>query len=134
MSLDTYCEALATCLNNVEGLRCNPDGLLRDQVNPPEAMIDFEVDYDLTFARGADVYRFFVMVFDQRKSERAAQLRLRGWRDGSSTSSLKYVIENDTGVAAQCDYTRVVTASRPTVVTVGTVDYLMIELSLEVVL
>lgn len=134
MSLDTYCEALAACLNSVDGLRCNSDGLLRDQVNPPEAMIDFEVDYDLTFARGADTYSFFVMVFDQRKSERASQLRLRAWRDGTSDDALKYVIENDAGVAAACDYTRVVSAGRPTVVTIGTVDYLMIELQLEVVL
>lgn len=132
MSLETYREALAAAVGSIEGLRCTP--YLTDQVNPPQAMIDLEVNYDLTFARGADVLNVFVMVFDQRKSERSAQKRIDEWRDGGSTTSIKYVVENDTGLAAECDYTRVVSAGRPTVVTVGAVDYLMIEFQMEAVL
>lgn len=132
MSLETYREALADAVSTIDGLRCTP--YLTDQVNPPHAMIDLEVNYDLTFARGADVLTVYLMVFDQRKSERSAQIRLDDWRDGSSTTSIKYVVENDTTLATKCDYTRVVSAGRPTVVTVGTVDYLMVEFQLEAVL
>lgn len=123
--------ALAAAVDTISGLRC-PDGYIRGKVNPPEAMIDYEVNYDLTFARGADSYLFKIKVFDELTSERAAQARLDTWRDGNDTASIKYVIENySTGAY---DYARVVSATDITVATVAGVDYLMVSFDVEVVL
>lgn len=134
MSLESWRSALADALNGMPGLRCG-DPYMTDQVNPPQAMIDIDdIAYDLTFARGADVYQFTVLVFDQRTSVRATQRRFDTWRDGTDPKSVKHVVENDSGVAAECDYTRIVSVSAPTSVSVGNVDYMLLEFQGEVVL
>lgn len=134
MSVESFRVALAAALDGMPNLRC-PSAYMTDQVNPPQAMIDHEVNYDLTFARGADVHTFHVMVFDLRTSERATQIRFDTLMDGSlTTTSIKFVVENNAGVAAECDYARVLSATRPQVATIGVVDYLLVDFTLEVVL
>lgn len=135
MSLEAIQDAMALAIDSVEGLRCVEGGYMRDQVNPPEAFIDFEIpEYDATFGAEKHDVVFTVMVFDQRSSERTAQKRLRDWRDPTSEQSLKTAIEGNEGLNAVCDFARVRSAGRPTIVTVGQVDYLMIELRVEVTL
>lgn len=125
--------AMATALDGISGLRSSP--YLTDQINPPQAMIDFEIpEYDLVFGRGADEYLFTVWIFDQRTSERSSQIRLDTWRDPSSASSLKQVLETNAGLLAVCDYARVKSASVPRAVQVGATDYLVVEFQVEVVI
>lgn len=134
MSIEAWRSAVADALDGITGLRC-PDPYITDQVNPPQAVIYVnQVSYDVTFARGADSFEFSIMVVDQRTDERSTQRRLDVWRDGSSEQSIKYVLENDPGVAATCDYTRVVSASELTEATVSGVGLLVVEFQGEVVL
>ena len=132
MSIDAVREAFAGALSTIDGL--NVDPYLVESVRAPHAMVDFEVDYDLTFARGADAYTFVVMVFAQRSNAVQAQKFLDRLRDPSDAQSLKQVIEGDDGVAAAVDYARVLSVTRPQIVTVATADYLMIEADVEVVI
>lgn len=131
MSVATARTALAAAVDSISNIRC-PDGYIRGRITPPEAMIDYVVAYDLTFARGADSYTFKVKVFDTMTDERSAQARMDAWRDGNDTGSIKYAIENY--ATAAYDYARVTDASDISVATVAGVDYLMIEFDVEVVL
>lgn len=131
MSVATARAALAAAVDSISNLRC-PDGYIRGRITPPEAMIDYEVSYDLTFARGADSFTFKVKVFDTMTDERSTQARMDVWRDGSDTQSVKYVIENY--ATAAYDYARVTDATDISVATVGGVDYLTISFDVEVVL
>ena len=131
MSIADAREALAAAVDGIDGLRC-PDGYIRGSVNPPEAMIDYTVAYDLVFARGADSHDFKIKVFDKLTDERSAQIRFDRLRDGSDTGSVKYAVENY--ATAAYDYARVTEASDISVATVGGVDLLMVEWTVEVVL
>lgn len=133
MSIAAVREAFAAALDGIDGLRAS--AYLTDQINPPQAMVDFEIpEYDLTFNRGADQYDFTVWIFDQRTSERGSQLRMDAWRDPSDADSLKQVIEADAGILAVCDYARVRSVSSPRDMQVGNVHYLVIEFRVEVVI
>jgi len=132
MSTESVRVALSDAVDSIAGLRCTP--YKTGQINPPQAMIDYEVNYDLTFGRGGDTYAFKIVVFDQITSERSAQIRLDLWRDGSDASSVKSVVEADTGLAAVCDYARVTSASDIRLSSIGGVDYLSVEFSVEVVM
>lgn len=132
MSVADAREALAAAVDSIAGLRC-PDGYIRNSVNAPEAMIDYSVEYDLVFARGADSYTFNIKVFDKMTDERSAQIRFDRLRDGNDTGSIKYAVENYS--TAAYDYARVTASPDPiSVATVGGVDYLMISFDVEVVL
>lgn len=128
--------AIAAALDGMSGLRCNADGLMRDKVEPPEAMVDWEVpNYHGTFGpSGMRELQFSVMIFDQRTEARSTQKRFDTWRDPDSTSGVRYVLENDAGIAAVCDYLTVRSAGPAQAVTIGQVDYLMIEFTCEAVL
>lgn len=132
MSIADARAALAAALDSIDDLRC-PDGYMRDQINPPEAMVDYEVTYHLTFGPDApSEYLFTVKLFLGRTAERSAQKLLDQLKDGSDTQSVKYVVENYTTTA--WDYARVRSAGLIQVATVGTTDYLMVEFPIEVVL
>lgn len=131
MSVADARAALAAAVDSIDGLRC-PDGYIRNSVNPPEAMVDYTVRYDMTFARGADGHEFKIKVFDKMTDERSAQKRFDRLRDGNDTASIKYAVDNYATVAY--DYARVTEASDITVATVAGVDYLMVEWTVEVVL
>ncbi len=134
MSIESWRSAVAEALDGMPGLSC-PDPYITDQVNPPQAVIYInQISYDVTFARGADSFEFSIMVLDQRTDERATQRRLDVWRDGTLEGSIKHVLENDPAVAAECDYTRVVSASELTEATVSGVGLLVVEFLGEVVL
>lgn len=134
MSLEVVREAMGTALRtitvNSRPLYATP--YITDKVIPPHAMIECEIDYDLTFGRTGDLYRFTVMVFAQRDSEREGQRYLDGLRDPSSTSSIKQTLETNATLDAVVEYARVVRAGRPAIASVGNVDYLMIEFEVEV--
>lgn len=98
----------------------------RDSVNAPEAMFDFEADYDEVMGRGADRYRFTVTVFAQRTDTEAGQIFLDALRDPDSSVSVKQVLEGYEW-AGELQYLNVERASRIQATKVGEADYLTVD-------
>lgn len=130
--IDEVRQAFADALSVIDGLHVDP--YIVEGIRAPHAMVDYQVAYDLTFARGSDAYEFVVMVFAQRSSAEQSQKLLDRLRDPSDASSVKQVLEGDAGLAALVDYVRVAAVDRPQVVTVGNADYLMVSFNCEVVI
>lgn len=85
---------LAVNLGTISGLRVAPT--IPDQVNPPIAIIGLDsINFDQTFHRGMDEYRFVITVVVGRVSERSAQSRLDGYLAPTGSGSVKTAIESD---------------------------------------
>lgn len=128
-------QALSDAVDSITGLRCSP--YVPDNVAAPQAVIaDDGVDYDLTLGRGADTYRYKVVVYVDRTAEIAAQKLLDTLREPTGSSSLKTVVEADTALAALVDYVRVLRSSEIQAVTTAgdmVAEYLMLEFDVEIV-
>lgn len=123
--------AFAEALNSIDGLRASE--YITDQITPPHAMFDYTVEPDLTFGRGADVYRFTISVFAARTAERASQIFLDLLRDPASDSGVKRTIEDHPAVAAVVDYARV-TSIGAVGISEANNELLVVEFQVEVVL
>lgn len=132
MTIASFRTALAATLRTIAGLRASE--YITESVQPPHAMFDFEVEPDLTFGRGGDVYRFTITVFSDRGAERASQVFLDDLRDPNSTTGVKYTIENNGTLAAACDYARVTRIGRIDPRIVGVTEYLACDFDVEVVI
>ncbi len=115
------------------GIRCNSNGFLKDAVNPPEAMIDYEVNDRIAFGNTAVDFGFTVILFCGRTATDAAQKFYDTHRDPQNAESLWRAIE-DADYSAVGHYARVTAASRIQSVKVGTEDYLAVEFTVEAVL
>ncbi len=124
---------MATALGTISGLNAQP--YLRDQVNVPEAQVDFGINpYDMTFGGAKDVYQFVVHVFSNRTMTTDSQILLDALRDPQSATSIKNVLEADAGLLALVDYCQVQSVSPPATVEVGKVEYLLVTFTIEVVI
>jgi hypothetical protein len=132
MSLATIRAGFGAALRTIPGL--NVDEYIVEGVRPPHAMVDCEIEYDLTFARGAHQYTFVVMLFTQRSNPEQSQLSLDELRDPENTGGIKQILEGDTTLAGLVDYVRVTRVDRPQIATVGNADYLLVTFEVEVVL
>lgn len=135
MSVANVRSALGTALRTISALHA--DEYVVTSVRPPHAMVDFRMDYDLTFARGGHGYTFYVMVYDQLQQPEQSQRRLDQLRDpeAAAGTGIKQTLEGDATLAAQVDYIRVVNDGGPIVpVTIGNADYLRLTFECEVVL
>lgn len=119
---------------------CESVGLLAhsyitDDITTPAAVIRMDrVQYDLTFGRGADQIDLTVTVVADRTDEQGAQAFLDDLIDPASSSLLKTVLEDsDTVAAAGVHYIRVREASAVQQLRYGAVDYLSVDLTIEVV-
>lgn len=131
--------ALATRLQTITytdpaGLTVNlRAGNLADQINPPVALIGADepfIDYDLVMARGADILHFKVLVLVGRVSERTAQDQLDYFL---STDHLKSALESSwPSTNPAVDYAEVKTVRGYGGYTIGDVEYLGMELQVEV--
>lgn len=103
-----------------------------DSISPPAAMVAWpdEVDYDLTYKRGADEITLPVLVIVGRVSDTAARDQLSRHVDGSGTNSIKAVLESGTYTAMDS-----VTVAKATfeVITYQDVDYLAALFTVDVV-
>lgn len=120
---------LAEALETVPGLRASE--YLTETVNPPHAMFDYSVVPDLTFARGSDLYNFTITVFVGRTADVAAQKQLDLFRDPTSTTGVKYVLENNAALAGVVDYVRVTAIGATELIPVSGVEYLAAQFSME---
>ena len=125
-------QALSDAVDSIDGIRCAP--YVPDNINPPMAVVwDTGVDYDLTLGRGADEWSYKVVLYVSRTAEVAAQKLLDTLREPTGATSLKTVVEANAGLAALVDYAAVRSVSPVEVVTVGQLEYLGVEWTIEIV-
>ena len=132
MTVATVRTNMAGALRTIAGLRASE--YLTESVQPPHAMFDYEVEPDLTFARGADVYKFTITVFCDRTAERPSQVFLDSLRDPSSSTGVKRTLEDNATLATVVDYVRVTRIGAVEIIPVGAVEYLAVKFDAEVVL
>lgn len=132
MTVATVRTNMAGALRTITGLRASE--YLTESVQPPHAMFDYEIEPDLVFAQGADVYKFTVTVFCDRTAERPSQVFLDTLRDPSSATGVKRVLEDNATLASVVDYVRVTRIGMVEIIPVGGVEYLAVKFDAEVVL
>lgn len=131
MSLATVRQALSDAVDGIADVRATP--YVPDQINPPQAVVGLrEIDYDLVFGRGADIFMFMVQFFVARTAEKQAQILLDTLCEPAGVTSLKTVVEADSGLGALVDYARVRRVTGPQVATIGSLDFLVVEFDVEV--
>lgn len=131
MTIAAIRAGLASALGDVSGLRVSAYQL--DQVNPPQAEVRLDsIEYDLTFARGADIYRFVVTAAVTRTAERHAQELVDSYADGAGASSFKAALEADSTLGGVCDYARVTAMRGIEQGAVGDIPYLLASFEVEV--
>lgn len=131
MSIADARDALAAAFDSIDGVRCG-DGMIRDQVNPPEVMLDYELDPHLVFARGAAEVTFTAKLFLNRTAERHSQALADRLKDPTDPDGITVVIEGWETDAYQ--YAAVRRLGALGLAIVGGVEYLMFEIEIEVVL
>lgn len=130
MSLQEIVEALAASLDGITGLRVYPH--VPGALSPPAAIVQLPrtIDFDLTFARGADTYLFPVMVLVGAADDRAAHINLARFLDASGPSSIKAALDGDLGGKGDVEVKR---ATGVGSYSVGGIDYAGATLEVEVV-
>lgn len=110
-SISDLRRGIGTNLATISGLRV--DSLIRDQINPPVAVVEPDtnpVRFDVAMNRGLDEFRFTVQVIVGRADERSAQNALDAFCAGNGSKSVKQAIELDRtlgGVANDCRVTEI---------------------------
>lgn len=106
---------------------------IADNMSPPAAMVGLpDVAYDSTMARGSDDGTITVFVFVSRADAESARDELSAYMAGSGSKSIKAAIEADTTLNGSAHTARVVSATSD-LITVGGVDYLAAEFTINVV-
>ena len=131
MSIADAREALAAAFDSIPDLRCG-DGMIRDQVNPPEVMLDYELDPHLVFGSATAEYTFTAKTFLNRTAERSSQALADRLKDPTDTAGIVAVIEGWSTTAYH--YAAVRKLGAMGLASVGGVEYLMFETEIEVVL
>ena len=132
MSLYDFRVELASVLRGVPGLTCDEEGVMRDSFEPPAALIDFEVGPALTFQHGAFELTGHVWLMVGRTDERSASIVLDRYRDPTDENSVWRALCDRTWTHA--DYVNPTGASAVQAVGLGNAEYLMVDITLEVVI
>lgn len=124
--------AMSDACATVSGLHAT--AYVADQINPPQAIVG-TVDFDprMVMGEGKCARRMKVTVYVNRTAEIAGQKLLDTYCELSGSSSLIAALQNNTALNALVDYLSVTTVRGPLLGTVGTIDYLILEIDVEVV-
>ena len=115
--------ALATQLATIRGLRTA--ATVPDNPAPPVAVIvPVNVEYDVSFGRGTDLYTFSVLLIVGRMSERAAQTTLDAYINPTGATSVKAAINADPTLGGACQSARVTNMVNYGSLIVGDTEYL----------
>lgn len=136
LNVPAVMRGLATRLELVEGVpRAYP--FPRDKIVVPAGIVAFpegDVEYDTTFARGADRARFEVFVLAGRVAEQAGYERIAGWLAGEGPASVKAALEADPELAGAAPGGTIrVETGRLDAVMIGEVAYLAAGFTVDVV-
>lgn len=132
LDLNAVMDGLGFRLKLIPGLRVFdfvPDGF-----SPPAAVVALPetIEYDTSFARGADRCTFPVHVLVGKAHDRSARDALAAYMRGDGASSVKAVLESDVSLGGVAQSLRVTGAS-VSVMTVGAMDFLAATFDVDVV-
>lgn len=131
MNLQTVRQNLAAALENVNGLRVYDT--VPTQISPPAAVVILgDGTYDNDFDR-AITANYIALILLTRADDRHGQERLDEFlSDGGVNDSVYTQIGNDQTLDGACDSARVVGWNQPNTFTIAGVDYLGVEINIEV--
>lgn len=133
MSLATARAALADACATISGLHSS--AYIVDAINVPMAVVGtVEFDPRMVMGESKCARQMRVTVYTGRTTEVAAQKLLDTYCELSGATSIVYAIQNNSALNAIVDYLAVTSVRGPLVGTVGTIDYLILEIDVEVVL
>lgn len=126
-------DGLKTRLATISGLRAHDT--MPEQLNPPAAVVGGpeRIEFDSTFARGADRYLIPIRLFASRADARAGQDLLDGYLAASGPTSVKAAIEGDGTLGGVAHTTRVTEARNYGKYTVADVEFLGVEFLVEII-
>lgn len=125
-------EALAANLSSMPD--CQVSAYVLANPTPPVVHVaPAGTEYDLTFGRGLDTFRFTVQGIVGTPSDIGAQQRLDRWLAAEGVESIKQLVESDKRLGGLAQDTRVVSVGPYTVVVLeGKGQMLMAEWTVEV--
>lgn len=137
MTIAQVRQALSDAADGLSDLRAAP--YMPDQINPAQAVVlagDWDPRY--VMAEGKTKREFIVRVFAGRTADTAAHKLLDTFSELSGATSMVAAIHASTGLngangGTYADYAEVVGVSGVLTVTVGTIDYLAMDWTTEVV-
>lgn len=136
MNLVDVAAELAARLRTIPGFTGGVYAHPVDTVVPPAAIVVYpdSIDYDLTYARGADKLTIpVVVVVGRAKEAKATMAALSGYWSGSGDRSVKAALEADgAGVEGVLDFVSVISAEAGDI-TIGGVGLVAAEFTVEVV-
>lgn len=122
---------LATTIGSIKGLRTA--AVIPEDPKPPIAVVLAPtISYDTAFGRGMDSYSFTVMVIVGRVSDRTAQATLDAYCNPVGAFSVKAAIHSDPTLDGSCQNARVTEMTNYGSVTIGDVEYLSAEFTVQV--
>lgn len=125
-------DALAAAITTGTGLRSSP--LVQDTMVPPIAVISRRpFDPRLIFSQSKAAYEFNVTLYAGRTNERASQIALDEWCELSGSGSVIAAIQNGSNWSVNVDYALVTNVSEVQAVAIAESNYLVVELTVEVV-
>jgi hypothetical protein len=129
-SLENVLAGLKESLENIAKLRVYD--FPSSKVDPPAAVLSLpETPYDVTLGGRSDVWTFPVWVLVSKADDRSAYKEMIPYLDAEGERSIRAMIEADRTLGGACDTCAVVNA-RPQFASVGGVEFLAIEFTLEV--
>ena len=130
MNPSTVRDGLKTNLATITGLRCYDT--IPDSVNVPAAVVgQLSLFFDVTAQRGLDRATVEIYAITSRMAERSGQDKLDGLLTGTGSGSIKAAIESDKTLGGACSTLRV-TQAIPGQITVGSIEYLGYNYSIEI--
>lgn len=124
-------EGIAKQLGTIRGLRTS--AYIPEDPKPPVAVVlSPTITYDQAFGRGLDSYSFTVMVIVGRVSDRTAQASIDAYCAPTGSLSVKAAVVSDPTLGGACQNARVTEMNNYGSVTIGDVEYLSAEFTVQV--
>jgi len=129
MNLASVRAGISDTLQNVNNLRIYE--WIPSTIQPPAAVVSLGTgQYDADFNEGM-VVNYGVLVMLTRADDQLGQQRLDDFL-GQGTDSVYYVIDANPTLSGSCDSARVTSWNNPGTFTIGGIEYLGVEVNLEV--
>jgi len=129
MNLVDVRAGITNALQNIENLRIYE--WIPSQVSPPAAVVSLGTgQYDADLDNGM-IVNYGVLVMLTRADDQKGQARLDEFL-GQGTNSIFNVIDTDPTLTDSCDSCRVTSWDNPGTFTIGGIEYLGVEVNLEV--
>lgn len=124
-------DGLVTRLQTITGLTAYDH--VPGQVNAPAATVSRRLTrFDSVMARGADDFEYVVRILVSTADPKLAQEAMSLYLAGSGGASIKAAIEGDQTLGGVANFARVSEASEEGITSVGEVDYLAVDFTVEV--